>query len=1192
MSQITRYPGIAPFSRAYKDVFYGRTQDIEALYKNLNVNDLVVLHGKSGMGKSSLLNAGLIPMIEERNQFYTLFIRFGSYNPQRPESLTNIFLDKVKAVLAEKSAFLPEIEGSNIQNRPSLWQYVKRLQWEKREEEGILLILDQFEEIFTYPEAEVEAFRQEYSEVVFNRMPEGFRTNLYKQVEADPDLLDRYQNELEFLDYPPTLKLLMGIRSDRLSFMDRLSSSIPNILKNTYEVKPLRLQQAREAIVKPASHGGDGFISPIFAYNPDFLERILSYLSRDYSREIEPFLLQILCQHIEAWIISQKSNDLVVDQADIGNLDTVARSYYVGVIEGHDLQTGQKRFDAHSQILARYLIEGQLIDSIHHNRISLDKTIVEQQGFPEEMLGKLVNSRIIRQEPNTVSGLSYELSHDTLLDPVLQSAQIMGNLEGVVESFYREKVDKYEQKWLETYFLSQDGQAQSFRRAELEDHSHTDDLIEDRILRLDENERIILYPMFLTPANTIRSQRSEKVLAAERQKRRRASFLAIGAGVLAIIALASMGWAINLQRKESSLKDQAVAAQTETLKQKHEADSLRGVADNQTLLAKAQSSLAEERRIDAEAQRVLAIASAAMAREAEKEARLAEQKARSAKNEAEIQRQQALINAAQARLEKAIADSAKAVAEAQLAQIQAQNAQIDEQTRLLEVSNYLTYVEENRAQDATTALRIAEYAHEVEAIDSTYQVLLELATNPNIRFYRQSYASTTSPTASAPSKTTFSSNGQYFITTDDYETKIWEIDGRLKGSIKLGKAKINSATFSPDDQYVLVSGNNAKIGLYDLNAKLVQEYRSNEKQAMGEIYYMTFSPDGELVAGASMDGHLYIWDINGKMRHRILQDDRGLETLFTPDSKLILTRNEKPHLYDRDGKLIGKLDGHESGVIGTRISPDGQKILTYDDEGILKIWNRQAKLIAECAWHSSYFYDVHFSPNSQYIISANSDYLAIIWNLKGKVVAQMEEDGPIYNARFSPDSKTVLTSSEFGNASIWDLKGTRIHRFETSFEVWDGIFSPDGSTAIIGGRNGMIEFWDTKTGAKITTLPGHTQQIDRLHVSPDGNYLLSNASDGTAKFWTMEFGPKRQALFKISTQLLLDFKEKRQERYEVQSGKLSENQPSEGNLTNYKSYSLISPTYEIPLIMREFLNSSEAAQLSKAQKSRYNIITK
>lgn len=1188
MSQITRYPGIAPFSRAYKDVFYGRTQDIEALYKNLNVNDLVVLHGKSGMGKSSLLNAGLIPMIEERNQFYTLFIRFGSYNPQRPESLTNIFLDKIKAVLTEKSAFLPEIEGSDTQNRPSLWQYVKRLQWEKRKEEGILLILDQFEEIFTYPEAEVEAFRKEYSEVVFNRMPESFRTNLYKQVEADPDLLDRQQEELEFLDYPPTLKLLMGIRSDRLSFMDRLSSSIPNILKNTYEVKPLRLQQAREAIVKPASHGGDGFISPIFAYDPDFLERILSYLSRDHSREIEPFLLQILCQHIEAWIISQKSNDLVVERENIGDLDTVARRYYVGVIEGYDLQTEQKRFDSHEQILARYLIEGQLIDSVHHNRISLDKTIVEQQGFPEDMLAKLVNSRIIRQEPNTVSGLSYELSHDTLLDPVLQSAQIMGNLEGVVESFYREKVDKYEQKWLETYFLTQDGNAQSFREAELEDHTHTADLLEDRILRQDEVDRISLYPMFLMPANTIRAERSEKVLAGERKKRKRAGLLAIGAGVLAMIALGSMAWAINLQRKESTLKDDAVFAQQEALKQKTEADSLRGVAVEQELLAKAQSSLAEERRIDAEEQRVLAIQSAAAAREAEKEAQRAFTQALIAKDEAEVQRKLAELNEAKALTAFAAADSAKAVAEAQLAQIQAQNAQIDEQTRLLGVSNYLTYVEENRESDVTTALRIAEYAHTVEAIDSTYQVLLALATNPDIRFYKQSYSAAVSTTASS----TFSKKGNLFITTTASEVNIWEIDGRLKSSIRLGKARINSATFSPDDQSALISGDNASIGLYDLSGKLLREYRSNEKQVMGEIFFPTFSPDGTLIAGASVDGHLYIWNRNGKLRQRILQDDSGIETFFTPDGQLILTRNNEPHLYSIDGKLIGKLGGHEGGVIGTRISPDGQTILTYGDDSILKIWNRQAKLVATCKGHSRYFSDVHFSPNSQYIISSSDDNSAIIWNVQGEMLAKLEDDGPIYNARFSPDSRTVLTSSEFGNASIWNLKGKRIHTFETYFEVWDGIFTSDGSKAIIGGRDGMIEFWDTQSGKKIITLPGHTDQIDRLQLSPDGNYLLSNSNDGTAKLWTMEMGPKRQALLSRRAQLLQEFNQKHQQRVQAQDGGQQQVQQQGGGFS--KSAEFIPPSiqYNIPPILKSFLASFEAAKLSQTQKSRYNIIVK
>lgn len=74
-----RYPGVTPFTTEQAPVFFGRKQDTDDLYRLIRREPLVVLYGKSGLGKSSLLNAGIIPRCVTEGSYNPLVIRFGAW---------------------------------------------------------------------------------------------------------------------------------------------------------------------------------------------------------------------------------------------------------------------------------------------------------------------------------------------------------------------------------------------------------------------------------------------------------------------------------------------------------------------------------------------------------------------------------------------------------------------------------------------------------------------------------------------------------------------------------------------------------------------------------------------------------------------------------------------------------------------------------------------------------------------------------------------------------------------------------------------------------------------------------------------------------------------------------------------------------------------------------------------------------
>lgn len=276
-----RYPGIRAFEYNDKDLFFGRKEDVKKLYTRVKAQSLVVLFAKSGIGKSSLLNAGLLPLLDV-DLYHSTKMRFQDVQ-QSP----------LKVLKAELSNYLnPEKLSKNSgQNTESsgLWEYLKACEFP--DQRIPILIFDQFEEFFEHPlDAQVELLT-DLADLISERLPKRIQESL----RAIP-FTKRSQEDLAWHS-PIEMKVVFAIRSDRLSLLDELSEEIPMILSSRYHLKPLQKKQATEAIVQPALLEGN-FNTPPFQYQTDTLNRMLNYLSNQKG-EIESFQLQLVCQHVE-----------------------------------------------------------------------------------------------------------------------------------------------------------------------------------------------------------------------------------------------------------------------------------------------------------------------------------------------------------------------------------------------------------------------------------------------------------------------------------------------------------------------------------------------------------------------------------------------------------------------------------------------------------------------------------------------------------------------------------------------------------------------------------------------------------------------------------------------------------------------------------------------------------------------------
>jgi len=423
--QKRRYPGVSPFSGEQQNIFFGRTEDIKKLHKLILLRNQVLLYSKSGIGKTSLLNAGVLPLLYDK--YETINIRFTAFNEKSILSPIDNIIRTLNLFIKDKNLYelinkdIPEIDNFFAEKtlQKTLWYYFKKIQISECFEKKFILVFDQFEELFSYPEEMQNQFKEQLAELtrmlIPNNLIEQINTQI-QNIDKQDDLIDRFSEKIE-------IKTVFAIRSDRLSLLNTLSDKIPDIQEVFYELKPLSYQQVEEAIVKPASEKGTDFETPAFEYLPQTINKIIDELSEYRKQSIETTQLQIVCQQIED-IAKQKSGkaavethgnkfiQIIIELNDLPKFDAIFYNFYEQAV---------KKLDENKQTKARLLIEDQLIRN--NQRISLDENICTDYIGKDE-LNVLVSTHLLRAERNSLEGISYELSHDTLLTPIIDARKL------------------------------------------------------------------------------------------------------------------------------------------------------------------------------------------------------------------------------------------------------------------------------------------------------------------------------------------------------------------------------------------------------------------------------------------------------------------------------------------------------------------------------------------------------------------------------------------------------------------------------------------------------------------------------------------------------------------------------------------------------------------------------------------------
>jgi hypothetical protein len=404
--------GLSPYTATDSALFFGRDDDIRNITGLLQVEKEIVIYSKPGMGKTSLIQAGIIPFLKRNAGDFIIHVAFRNYYGGTSGDLLSEIVQSLLPCFSEKKedTYLEKLDFQS----DSLWYLLKKLQYQaKKTDSTFIFIFDQFEAIFTYPQNKITDFATQFSDLLSNRINRTLINNF------DSLRSQLGEDDFENLFQPVNVKCVFSIKADLMSALSKVKDYFPDIFKNQYEIKPLSYDQAREILSYPASLTSSDFKSPPFKFSPGAVETIIRRLSHDLTEEIELSLLQMVCQRIEQIVIKEQKTIIV--EKDLPDPHDLISDYYSDVISrADDKKEGVKEF-----------IEHQLI--FNGRRLSLDEAVCLQY-ITLKTLNYLVDSRLLKKEVNSSGGFSYSISYNRLVEPILKSRADRLNKEEVALS--------------------------------------------------------------------------------------------------------------------------------------------------------------------------------------------------------------------------------------------------------------------------------------------------------------------------------------------------------------------------------------------------------------------------------------------------------------------------------------------------------------------------------------------------------------------------------------------------------------------------------------------------------------------------------------------------------------------------------------------------------------------------------------
>lgn len=1143
------------------DILYGRDNDIRDLSQCV-LNDIdTLLYGKSGIGKSSILNAGILPAAR-RSGYLPVLIRLShkekhSYLSQINQAILNALL--VADGINEVQSLIREVIPCRNAETESFYEYFHRHTFHNANGDRLklLIIFDQFEEIFTLQDdvQKKKNFFTHLADLLNDIMPDELQQKVEISSDTQEEIIVGGESDFENIFDDLNLGIenslpeyvtdndvhfVFTIREDFLSEFEYYSAAIPSLKQNRYGLRPINEEQAAQIILRPVPELIDESVAKLIiekiTEKKDFKidgvpeievdSAVLSlYLNRLYEAKEGKTITKELVEQKGGEIISDFYNDALSDISDstIEYLEDM-------------LLNGQGRRDNIT-----------VYDAINDGNVS------------EQELDILCNKKKILRQFNYAGDLRIEYVHDILCPVVKYHKE-----ERALSKWHEEEKRKQEERQKQL-LLEEENKRREIERKAAEEKER----LEKDAIRLRENnkKRAQLFSLILVSVISIGAlliyhnnslKESYKILVKSQQK---LMSLKIRQLIDDDDTYTARRLCLNVmpQSKEDFMDGDNIPVYFKnTIRQLsnnnnaifsgHAAsvldvsfssnDSLLASVSDSTIIIRNTKNGSIIRTITCVGGNVLSIAFSP------KEDKIVAASDSKTIHVYDIQTGEECYNSLDlhqkgVRFVTFTPDGNKIISASKDKSIGIWDAKKGECLELFkQVHNneilFLAFSKDYTKMASASAdktiklwhLNLSENAISlICTLEGHKDWVRSVDFNPN-------------------------SDDEIISSSDDGTIRVWDTNTRNNVVLHNTNCYVTRALFTSDGSNIVASYRDGTVRVWEVESGIENvQLRGHHNNYVNAVAVTNHA--GKF-ASAGSDRLVRLWDFKSNSYINKYELDSKVLHISTNEDKLVsVVDNNKVQCFNindlnkgpiweekidnkkfqksvintnRNGVvLVGyntiiirdlstgqilnrKDDAHDGWIYAVDLSPDGQYIVTGGRDGNIAIWDWELNLVRLIdKGHNGIITSIEYNHTGNHIVSAAADHMVKIWDVEGDInnpIVLTGHDDDVLYATFSKNDSLVLSSSADKTARLWDIKTKQCKTFAGhGGSVNKAFFGVDEDEIVTVSSDNIMKVWTIDSQQELLSFLGHSGSISSAVYDRKISRIISSSWDHTIRVW-------------------------------------------------------------------------------------------
>jgi WD40 repeat protein len=1041
------WPGLSPYTESLTRFFHGRSREVEDLLRRVRRKVLTILFGQSGLGKTSLLQAGLFPKLRQEGMVPVL-VRLDHAAEAPPAEV------QIKAAIQAALATADLTQAAGPSAEETLWEYFHHADAGLTGKDGkpvsMVLVFDQFEELFTLGQttpqrrARAAEFVQLLAGLVENRAP----ATLEKRLEDNADEAEKFSFDRQ------DLRILLCLREDYLAQLEGLREAMPSLAANRMRLNRMNGTQALEAVIEPAAglverEVAGQIVRFVAGGRPGRMAAGPVPTPADdlTDLEVEPSLLSLVCRELNSRRLQERL--LHISFALLaGSSERILQDYY-------------ERCMADQPAAVRAFVEDELLtDSGFRENMALERArkSLLQRGAAPEAIDLLVKRRLLHvQERLNVQRV--ELTHDVLTDVIGKSRDARQQRERVRALRRRLRQTRIRVIVVLIAFVVLGGVAfEVWSRTQLSKAYE-----QEKQAKADADKAQKEANTSAAHAMTLAKKEGEA-----RQELQKISERLRESSYFQNLSMAELTW----QRGEVT-RPRKLLQDCEPLYRHWEWHYLQLLTEPEVQTLQGHKGKVRHIAFSPDGR---SLASASLDKTVQvwdlagSTPPLTLQHSESVKDvviaadgriitiadngsvhlwDAQGQKLQPSVKIPEAQKIVVSGDGRRVATTSADTQLKIWDAAASQVTSALTQPDLV-----NRAMFSPAGDRLAL------AIGRTIKVVTVAGGNKPIVLQGS---------VTPVSTVLFSPDGRRLASVDDRNILVWDLNNPGKPLVLARHTlRINTIAFRPDGLRLASGSDDKTVREWDL--VLGEEVNQLPPQA-DYVDHVAYSHDGSKLATGCFDGMLKVWDVAA-------------------------------------GQAILSQRAHPGGVTALAFSPDATRLASAGTDKTFKLWDVPlAKILLTGSVQDDGMSRMVFSADGERLAEIINKTIRIRNGRTGRLVYTLPQLDRVAQTAFSPDGLRLTVTCADGTARVWDMESTKPLRDyseprDQTGDVYQTALSSDGRKVLfVRSASKGIGIWDLSQDKQLADAIGARERVALLAFSPDGQRLASANEDGTVKIW-------------------------------------------------------------------------------------------